>query len=101
MSEDLPILSPVEARVLGCLIEKKELTPDAAPLPHNAAPATATQKTAGEPVMALEQTEVHRGLKLLEQKGLVRQMFGSRVERYEHQMAQDRKSTRLNSSHDQ
>ncbi|TIW52606.1 MAG: DUF480 domain-containing protein, partial [Mesorhizobium sp.] len=27
-------------------------------------------------------------LKLLEQKGLVRQMFGSRVERYEHQMAQ-------------
>ena len=29
-----------------------------------------------------------RALKPLEQKGLVRQMFGSRVERYEHQMAQ-------------
>lgn len=88
MSDDLPILSPVEARILGCLIEKKELTPDVYPLTLNAALAAANQKTAREPVMALEQTEVHRALKLLEQKGLVRQMFGSRVERYEHQMAQ-------------
>ena len=88
MSDDLPILSPVEARVLGCLIEKKELTPDVYPLTLNAAHAAANQKTAREPVMALEQVEVHRALKLLEQKGLVRQMFGSRVERYEHQMAQ-------------
>ncbi|WP_027037412.1 YceH family protein [Mesorhizobium ciceri] len=88
MSDDLPILSPIEARILGCLIEKKELTPDVYPLTLNAALAAANQKTAREPVMALEQTEVHRGLKLLEQKGLVRQMFGSRVERYEHQMAQ-------------
>ncbi|ESY44195.1 YceH family protein [Mesorhizobium sp. RSR380A] len=88
MSEELPILNPVEARVLGCLIEKKELTPDVYPLTLNAALAAANQKTAREPVMALEPTEVHRTLKLLEQKGLVRQMFGSRVERYEHQMAQ-------------
>ncbi|ESX70185.1 hypothetical protein X757_25805 [Mesorhizobium sp. LSHC414A00] len=88
MSDDLPILNPVEARVLGCLIEKRELTPDVYPLTLNAALAAANQKTAREPVMALEQTEVHRTLKLLEQKGLVRQMFGSRVERYEHQMAQ-------------
>jgi len=88
MSDDLPILSAVEARVLGCLIEKKELTPDVYPLTLNAALAAANQKTAREPIMALEQTEVHRALKLLEQKGLVRQMFGSRVERYEHQMAQ-------------
>ena len=88
MSDELPILNPVEARVLGCLIEKKELTPDIYPLSLNAAHAAANQKTAREPVMALEQVEVHRALKLLEQKGLVRQMFGSRVERYEHQMAQ-------------
>ena len=88
MSDDLPILSPVEARILGCLIEKKELTPDIYPLTLNAAHAAANQKSAREPVMALEQVEVHRALKLLEQKGLVRQMFGSRVERYEHQMAQ-------------
>jgi uncharacterized protein YceH (UPF0502 family) len=81
------ILNPVEACVLGCLIEKKELTPDIYPLSLNAAHAAANQKTAREPVMALEQAEVQRALKLLEQKGLVRQVFGSRVERYEHQLA--------------
>ncbi|WP_019170745.1 YceH family protein [Pseudaminobacter salicylatoxidans] len=85
---DLPLLTPIEARVLGCLIEKKELTPDIYPLTLNAAHAAANQKTAREPVMALEQMEVHRALKSLEQKELVRQVFGSRVERYEHLAAQ-------------
>ncbi|WP_224547088.1 YceH family protein [Mesorhizobium sp. CA16] len=85
---DLPILSAVEARVLGSLIEKKELTPDVYPLTLNGAHAAANQKTAREPVMALELTEVRRALSTLEQKGLVRQAFASRVERYEHLMAQ-------------
>jgi len=85
---DLPLLTPIEARVLGCLIEKKELTPDIYPLTLNAAHAAANQKTAREPVMVLEQMEVHRALKSLEQKELVRQVFGSRVERYEHLAAQ-------------
>ncbi|RWN36977.1 MAG: DUF480 domain-containing protein [Mesorhizobium sp.] len=85
---DLPILSPVEARVLGCLIEKKELTPDIYPLTLNAALAAANQKTAREPVMSVELVEVRRALSQLEQKGLVRQVFASRVERYEHIVAQ-------------
>ncbi len=85
---EFPILNPVEARILGCLIEKKETTPDVYPLTLNATQAAANQKTARDPVMVLESTEVHRTLKLLEQKGLVRQSFASRVERYEHQLAQ-------------
>lgn len=85
---DLPILSPAEARVLGCLIEKKELTPDIYPLTLNAAHAAANQKTAREPVMALELAEVARAFGQLEQKGLVRRAFASRVERYEHSVAQ-------------
>lgn len=88
MSEDPPILNPAEARVLGCLIEKKELTPDVYPLTLNGALAAANQKTAREPVMALEQIEVNRALKMLTEKGLVRQAFASRVERYEHLLAQ-------------
>ena len=87
-AKDLPVLSPVEARVLGCLIEKKELTPDVYPLTLNSALAAANQKTARDPVMAVELIEVRRALGLLEQKGLVRQAFASRVERYEHLMAQ-------------
>lgn len=78
------ILSPAEARVLGCLIEKKETTPDVYPLTVNALVSAANQKSSRDPVMALEPSDVHRALKLLEQKGLVRQMFASRVERYEH-----------------
>jgi uncharacterized protein YceH (UPF0502 family) len=88
VSDDLPILNPAEARVLGSLIEKKELTPDVYPLTLNGALAAANQKTAREPVMVLEQVEVNRALKTLTEKGLVRQAFASRVERYEHQLAQ-------------
>ncbi|MER8609501.1 DUF480 domain-containing protein [Mesorhizobium sp. M0435] len=88
MSDELPILSPIEARVLGCLIEKKELTPDVYPLTLNAALAAANQKTAREPVMSVELAGVRRALGQLEQKGLVRQVFASRVERYEHVVAQ-------------
>ena len=81
-SSELPLLSPAEARVLGCLIEKKELTPDIYPLTLNATQAAANQKTSRDPVMALEPAEIHRALGQLEQKGLVR------VERYAHTVAQ-------------
>lgn len=88
MSGDLPILTPAEARILGSLIEKRETTPDVYPLTLNSALAAANQKTAREPVMALEQVEVNRALKTLAEKGLVRQAFASRVERYEHLVSQ-------------
>jgi hypothetical protein len=85
---ELPTLYPAEVRILGCLIEKKELTPDVYPLSLNAAVAAANQKTGREPVMELDQGEVLRALKLLQEKRLVRQAFASRVERYEHLLAQ-------------
>jgi uncharacterized protein YceH (UPF0502 family) len=88
MADDLPTLTPAEVRVLGCLIEKKETTPDVYPLTVNALQSATNQKTSREPVMSLEPSDILRSLKLLEQKGLVRQMFASRVERYEHAAAQ-------------
>ncbi len=88
MSDDLPILNPAEARILGSLIEKKELTPDVYPLTVNGELAAANQKTAREPVMELAQTEVYRALKMLIEKGLVRQLSATRVERYEHVLPQ-------------
>ncbi|MCO5161707.1 MAG: DUF480 domain-containing protein [Mesorhizobium sp.] len=83
----LPLLNAIEARVLGSLVEKKELTPDVYPLSLNAAQAAANQKTAREPVMALEPSDIHRAFKTLQEKGLVRQVSGSRVERYEEQLS--------------
>ncbi|MDQ2634481.1 MAG: DUF480 domain-containing protein [Pseudomonadota bacterium] len=88
LSDGLPILSPAEARVLGSLAEKKELTPDVYPMTVNGLQSATNQKTARDPVMVLEQVDVHRALKLLAEKGLVRQVFASRVERYEHLLAQ-------------
>jgi len=85
---DLPVLSAIEARILGCLIEKKETTPDVYPLTVNAALSAANQKTSRDPVMSLDAGEVQRAFNTLEQKGLVRRSFASRVERYEHLMAQ-------------
>ncbi|MDP3895665.1 MAG: DUF480 domain-containing protein [Mesorhizobium sp.] len=93
-ASDLVVLNPAEARILGCLAEKKELTPDVYPLTLNSALAAANQKTARDPVMALEQAEVHRALTTLEQKGLVRQVFASRVERYEQLLSQRYSLTR-------
>jgi uncharacterized protein YceH (UPF0502 family) len=70
------------------LIEKQVSTPDYYPLTLNAALAAANQKTAREPVMSVELAEVRRALGQLEHKGLIRQVFASRVERYEHVVAQ-------------
>lgn len=94
MTEDLPHLTPVEARVLGSLIEKKELTPDVYPMTSNALISATNQKTSRDPVMALEMVDITRALGTLQAKGLARQMFASRVERYEHQMAQKFSLTR-------
>jgi uncharacterized protein YceH (UPF0502 family) len=80
----LPLLSAAETRVLGCLIEKEATTPDAYPLTVNAAHVAANQKTARDPVMALDPGEVNHALRQLEAKGLAKQVFSSRAERYEH-----------------
>jgi uncharacterized protein YceH (UPF0502 family) len=81
---DLPTLTATEARVLGCLIEKEATTPDAYPLTVNAALVAANQKTAREPVMALDPGDVHHALRQLENRKLAKQVFSSRAERYEH-----------------
>ncbi|MEQ4574908.1 YceH family protein [[Pseudomonas] boreopolis] len=83
---ELPVLDAAQARALGCLIEKEATTPDAYPLTVNATHVAANQKTARDPVLALEPGEVHNALRRLEALGLVRQQFSSRAERYEHRL---------------
>ena len=77
----IPQLSEIEARVLGCLVEKALTTPDQYPLTANAAMVAANQKTAREPVMELELGAVGHALRTLEDKKLVRvQLYNSRNE---------------------
>ena len=84
----LPTLSAAEARALGCLVEKQATTPDVYPLTVKATHAAANQKTAREPVMALDEGAVHHALRQLEGKGLAKQAFSSRAERYEQRVTQ-------------
>jgi uncharacterized protein YceH (UPF0502 family) len=77
-------LTPNEARVIGCLMEKSVITPDQYPLSLNALVNACNQKSSREPVMALEQGAVERTVKDLIAKRLVMtQEFGSRVEKYQ------------------
>lgn len=90
----LPILDAIEARLLGCLVEKEATTPEQYPLTENAALQAANQKTSREPVMALDAGEVGHGLRGLEAKGLVRRVDGSRALRFEHIAARALELTR-------
>ncbi|MGC4024319.1 MAG: DUF480 domain-containing protein [Mesorhizobium sp.] len=82
----LPILTQIEARILGCLLEKKEATPDVYPLTFLSLKAAVNQKTSRDPVMSLEDAEINHAIKLLEQKELVRRQFASRADRFEHRL---------------
>jgi len=64
-------LTPEEARVLGCLLEKAVTTPDQYPLTLNALTNACNQKSSREPVMALEQGVVARTARALEDRHLV------------------------------
>jgi len=83
----LVILSAIEARILGCLIEKQATTPEAYPLTANAVLMACNQKTSREPVLELEPGEIGHALREMEGKGWVRSVHGSRAQRYEHRFA--------------
>ncbi|MFC1796666.1 YceH family protein [Pseudomonadota bacterium] len=80
-------LSDIQVRVLGCLIEKKETTPDQYPLTLNALKNACNQKTARNPVTAYTEGEVGHTIRELESLGLVREAWGARVAKYEHNAA--------------
>lgn len=77
-------LSPIQARVLGCLIEKKETTPEQYPLTLNALRTACNQKTSREPITAYTEGEVGRAVRELESLGLAREEWGARTARYDH-----------------
>jgi hypothetical protein len=77
-------LSPIQVRVLGCLIEKQETTPEQYPLTLNALRTGCNQKTAREPVTAYTQGEVGHAVHELEAAGLVREEWGVRASRFGH-----------------
>lgn len=77
-------LTPLEARVLGCLVEKAATTPEVYPLTLNAAHLACNQKSNREPIMNAEPGAVGQALRTLEDKRFARVVHGARALRYEH-----------------
>ncbi len=86
----LPLLTALEARVLGVLVEKQLTTPDYYPLSLNALVAGCNQKTSRDPVMSVTEDEVQAALDDLKERKLVGHTWGAsrRVVRYSHTLPQ-------------
>ncbi|MDD5757773.1 MAG: YceH family protein [Desulfobulbaceae bacterium] len=76
------ILSDVEARVLGSLIEKSLTTPDYYPLSLVALTTACNQKSNRDPIFDFDETTVVRALDSLKEKQLAVQSDASRVPKY-------------------
>lgn len=77
-------LTPLEARVLGVLVEKQATVPDTYPLSLNSLVAGCNQKTARDPVLNASDADVLAAIDGLKSMSLVFESSGGRVSKYEH-----------------
>jgi uncharacterized protein YceH (UPF0502 family) len=79
-------LTPVEARVIGALIEKEVTTPDYYPLTLNSLTSACNQKSNREPVMTLSDSDVQQAIDALTLRRLVsdESSFNSRASKFQH-----------------
>ncbi len=84
------VLSPLEARVLGCLMEKEATTPDIYPLSLNALVNACNQKNNRAPVMSADEDSVRAAIELLRDKHLLTLFSGAgaRAVKYRHKFAE-------------
>ena len=90
------LLSDVETRVLGSLVEKELTTPEYYPLSLNALVNACNQKSNRDPVMSLDEEDVREALRALDKKGLAgpADNMVSRVSKYEHRLQEAYNFTR-------
>jgi uncharacterized protein len=80
-----PELTPEEARVVGCLVEKQATVPDTYPMTLNGLRGACNQSSNRDPVVSYDDGTVQRALDSLKTKGLVRFVHaahGSRTTKY-------------------
>ncbi|ANS87541.1 UPF0502 protein [Vibrio scophthalmi] len=79
-------LSPIESRVIGCLIEKEVTTPDYYPLTLNSLTAACNQKSNREPVLQLSDSDVQAAVDSLISRRLAsdESSFNSRANKFQH-----------------
>jgi uncharacterized protein len=84
MPATLPLLSLLEARVLGVLVEKQHSVPDTYPLTLNALTSGCNQKSSRDPVLNATDAEALVAIDRLKSLSLVVESSGGRVMRYAH-----------------
>ena len=78
-------LTALQARVIGCLVEKEITTPDQYPLSLNGLTTACNQKSNREPVLSLSEAEVQNVLdELIAIHLVVEEQAGSRVSKFKH-----------------
>jgi uncharacterized protein len=82
------ILTEIETRVLGALIEKQVTTPEYYPLTLNALTLACNQKNNRHPVTSYSENQVAEAVESLREKNLAYVFYGSnsRVPKYKHVM---------------
>lgn len=80
----LPVLSLLETRVLGVLVEKQHTVPDTYPLTLLALTAGCNQKTSRDPIVNASEAEAQSAIDHLKALSLVVESSGGRVMRYAH-----------------
>jgi len=78
-----PVLSAVERRVLGVLVEKQKTT-DTYPLTLNAVVTGSNQKSNREPFLSLTDQAAEEALTEAQHKGLVMRVVSGRVDKWRH-----------------
>jgi len=81
------MLSTLQARVLGCLMEKQMTTPDYYPLTLNALTAACNQKSSRVPVMDLSVAEVGSVVNDLRAEGFITARMDGRADRFEQHLS--------------
>lgn len=81
-------LTPVQARVLGTLMEKARTVPDTYPLSLNLVLTGCNQKSSREPVMHIDEAQALDALDVLQAQEWVSASHGGRVPRYAHRVQQ-------------
>lgn len=75
---DLPVLSAVDQRVLGCLLEKERTVPASYPMTLNALRTACNQTSSRDPVVSYDEALVEQACRSLKERGLLRIVWADR-----------------------
>jgi uncharacterized protein YceH (UPF0502 family) len=78
------VLSPLERRLLGVLVEKQKTTPDVYPMSLNALVTGCNQKSNRDPMMSVEDHEVEAAMEGLQRQALATRVESGRVDKWRH-----------------